>query len=1037
MGILLVVFVNVLAFAQEAKISGVVSDSKGGTLPGVSVVLKGTTNGTVTDIDGKYVLGVPAGASVLVYSFVGMQTQEINVSGRDHIDVVLQDVSIGLDELVVVGYGTQKKANLTGSVASVDAESLENRAIASVGEGLQGLLPNLNVNVSSGEPGNNGISFNIRGFTSINGGSPLILVDGVEQDIQAINPDDIQSVSVLKDAASAAIYGARAAFGVVLVTTKQAEKGKPTRISYSGSYTLKTPTKLPSLVNDSYKWATSVNKAMEAFDGSHVVTGDILANMKAYSEDPINNPQWEVVDDIFRFYGTYNWKDELLRSFAPTQQHNVKVTGGSEKTSYYTSVGYLKQEGLYRKGTDGFDRFNVRMNVNSEVKDWLDLSFKVAYNNKKTDRPHLYKSDESVINSILFSRPNSAKVYPGSEPEFAGAFFQNPATYQEHAGRDTYQNNDLWLTTGAKFKISKQFSVNTDFSYNIFRSNEEKDATKIKFMKSDFSFDYGNTGDDYISLQSNARDYYSMNAYTQYENTFNQSHYIKVMAGFNQEWTHSQWHRSKRKELISSEMPAIKLALGDQEVFGGISELALRGLFYRVNYIYNDKYLFEMNGRYDGTSRYPSKDRFGFFPSFSAGWRVSEEEFMKQFDFLDNFKLRASYGTLGNQKVGSYYPYIPSMGTGNSGNWLFSGQKQLFVNPPAMVSPTLTWEESTTSNIGLDLTLFNNHLDFTFDKYTRTTSSMLMKRKYPSILGTSAPYENGADLQTKGWELAVTYRDKIGSDFNFDLGFTLSDAKAKITKFDNPSGSLSTYYEGKELGEIWGYETQGIFQSKEEIAGAADQSKIGINNQPGDIRYTDQITVDTDGDGVADAGDGVINKGDFTLSNHGDLKVIGNTTPRYRFGFTFNGDYKNFFVNVMFQGIAKRDFWPSDQVFWPFATQYFQVQKHFITDSWSEDNRSAYFGRPLARDTRNRQVQSRYIQDASYVRLKNFTIGYNLPKSMLDKVGLQNAKIYLSGSNLWEYSNIKEPFDPEAIKTGSGLLYPFQRSYTIGVNLTF
>lgn len=1036
-GILLLLCVNISTYAQSNSISGHVSDPEGIGLPGASIVVKGTTIGTTTDIDGKFVLKGPKSTDILIFSFVGMQNKEIKINDKIKFDIVLEYANLGLDELVVVGYGTQKKANLTGAVASIDAEKLENRAVSSVGEGLQGLLPNLNVNITSGEPGNSEVSYNIRGFTSINGGSPLILVDGVEQDIEAINPDDIASVSILKDAASSAIYGARAAFGVVLVTTKQAEKGKPSQISYSGTYSLRKPTVMPDLLDNSYDWAVAMNEAIGAFDGSKVVSDEVLEKMKAYHEDPANNPEWAIVNDNFQYYGTYDWKEELMRDFAPTQQHNVKITGGSDKTSYYTSLGYYRQEGLYRKGTDTYDRFNVRMNINSEVKEWLDLSFKVAYNNKKTDKPHTYKSDQSVVNSIVYSRPNQPKMYPGSEEEYEGMFFQNPATYQEFGGRDTYQNNDLWLTLGAKFKISKHFSAHTDFSYNIFRSDQEKDATKIIFLKTDFDTDFGQTGDDYISLRSDKKDYYSFNSYGQYENTFNEVHYLKVMAGFNQEWTSRQWHQSKRKELISSDLPAINLALGDQEVLGGMSELAIRGIFYRLNYIYKDKYLVELNGRYDGTSRYPKKDRFGFFPSLSVGWRVSEEKFMENVDFVDNFKIRASYGTLGNQKVNSYYPYIPSMSSGNSGNWLFDGQKQLYINSPALVSPTLTWEESTTTNVGVDLSLFNSKLDISFDKYLRATSSMLMKRKYPSFLGTDAPYENGADLETKGWELAITYRDKIGSDFNFDFGFTLADAKAKITKFDNPSGSLSTYYEGQKIGEIWGYETDGIFQTDAEVAAAADQSDIGINNQPGDIRYKDQLSVDSNGDGILDSGDGEINKGDNTLENHGDLKVIGNTTPRYRFGFTFNADYKKFFVNVFFQGIAKRDFWPEDQLFWPYATQYFQVQKHFISESWNENNRDSYFGRPLARDARNRQKQSRYIQDASYIRLKNLTIGYNFPQAMINKIGLTKAKVFLSGSNLWEYSKIGKPYDPEAIKTGNGLLYPFQRSYTLGVNVTF
>ncbi|TKG97117.1 TonB-dependent receptor [Puteibacter caeruleilacunae] len=1036
--ILLILVIGISSsYAQSKSIKGKVVDATGELLPGVSVIVKGTTVGTTTNLDGAFTLSVPENAKTLVFSFIGMKEKEVNIVGKTEINVQLEESNINLDELVVVGYGTQKKANLTGAVAAVKSERLENRAISSTAQGLQGLVPNLNISFESGEPGNSKANFNIRGNTSINGGSPLILVDGVEQDLELINPEDIESVSVLKDASSAAIYGARAAFGVILVTTKKAEKGKPTRIDYSGSYTVKKPTVMPKLVDNSYDWALWVNKAMNNFDGSQAINEQDMAKIKAYYEDPANNPEWEILDGSFKFYGHYNWKDELIRDFAPTQNHNVKITGGSAKTSYYTSVGYYSQEGLYRKGTDTYERFNIRMNVYSEFKDWMDIKFKVSYNNKKTDKPHVYKSDKAVVNSILYSRPNTPKIFPGDDPLYKGRYFSSPAAYQELAGRDTYQNNDIWLTTGVDIKLHKNLSVISDFSYNIYNSHSEKDATKINFLTRKLEDDYDITGDDYIYLRSDWKHYYSFNAYAQYDNIFADDHHFKATVGFNQEWKKGKYHSSNRKELITDELPAINLALGDQEVNGREYHWAVRGAFYRLNYSYKDKYLVEFNGRYDGTSRFPKDDRFGFFPSVSGAWRLTQEDFMQNVTFLDNLKLRASYGSLGNQNVNSYYPYIPDMSSGQTSNFLFGHKKQLYINAPALVSPSLTWEKATTVDYGIDITMLKSRFDLTFDIYTRKTSDMLMAVKYPELLGSSAPKSNAADLKTRGWEVAVTWRDRIGRDFKYDIGLSLSDYQAEITKYDNPTGSLSEYYEGKKLGEIWGYETAGIYQSEQEVSNGPDQSDIAINWKPGDIHYKDQLTEDTDGDGIADAGDKVINKGDYTLENHGDLKVIGNTTPRYSFGANINCDYKGFFVNMFFQGIGKRDFWPSDNTFWPFANQWSQVQTHFITQSWTEDNRDAYFGRPLARDKRNREVQSRYIQDASYIRLKNLTIGYNLPKSVINKMGIRKAKIYVSGANLWEHSNIGKPFDPEAIKTGSGLLYPFQRSYTLGLNVSF
>ncbi len=1030
---------NTIRFAvQPINVSGKVTDGDGLPLPGVSVIIKGTTSGTTTNFDGIYRLKDVSSDKILVFSFVGMKSQEIQISGKNNIDIMMQEEAIGLEELIVVGYGTQKKVNLTGAISQISSDKLENRPITSSAQGLQGLIPNLNITFTSGEPGNTGTNFNIRGGTSINGGSPLILIDGVEQNIELINPNDIANVTVLKDAASAAIYGARAAFGVILVTTKQAEKDKPTRITYSGQWSWSKATIMPELIDNSYDYAVAVNKAMNSFDGSQAFSDQHIEKIKAYHEDPNNNPEWEEIDDKFYFYGHSDWKNELINDFAPTQQHNVKVSGGGKKTSYYTSVGYLNQEGIYKKGTDAFERYNVRFNVNNEVKDWLDINLRIAYNNKKTDKPHVYKSDANYINSIVFSRPTSPLVYPGEREEFQGLQFANPATYQEKAGRDSYINHDLWMTSEFVFKITNNFKINTDFSYQNYSVNQQRNATKIKFMNTGFETYYGETGNDYVYLSNFRRNHYAVNVYGQYENHFGENHYVKGMIGYNQEWRNEQSFSAQRKELISDKIPAINLALGDQTVNGSEAEYAIRGAFYRLNYIYKDRYMVEFNGRYDGTSRFKKSDRFGFFPSVSAGWRISEEEFMKALlPSIDNLKIRASYGSLGNQKTNSYYEYIAEMESGQTSRYLFNGLPSLYIKPPKLIPESLTWEKITSQGYGIDLNMFNNRLGVVFDKYTRTTSDMLMRKSYPELLGTSAPFENAAELKTKGWEVAVRWNDKIGKDFKYGVELSMSDYETEITKFDNPTGSLSTWYEGRKFGEIWGYETEGIFQNEGEVNAHADQSDIAINWKPGDIMYKDQLTVDTDGDGIADTGDGEINKGSYTLDDRGDLEIIGNSTPRYSYGINLNASYKNFFASVFFQGIGKRDFWPSDGLFWPFATQWYQIQTHFIPNSWSADNPDAYFGRLLARDSRNRQVQSKYIQDASYIRLKNLTVGYNIPRMLIQKAGFVSGKVFVSGQNLWEHSNVGKPYDPEGIKTGSGLLYPFQKTYSVGINLTF
>jgi TonB-linked SusC/RagA family outer membrane protein len=466
-----------------------------------------------------------------------------------------------------------------------------------------------------------------------------------------------------------------------------------------------------------------------------------------------------------------------------------------------------------------------------------------------------------------------------------------------------------------------------------------------------------------------------------------------------------------------------------------------------LNYIFKDRYLVEANGRYDGTSRFPKDDRFGFFPSFSLGWRISNENFMADTkSWLDNLKLRASYGELGNQllfeqiippppaPVPIYYPYIPTMESGTSPYMMSSGNRIPYVSPAGLVSPTLTWETVATTNLGLDFSMFGSKLDVSFDVYSRDTKDMLTEAVYPSILGTDAPKQNAADLQTKGWELAATWRSVINDNWNYSVTLALSDNKAKITKYDNPTGALpnpsdanTEYYVGQTIGERWGFVTQGIFQTEDEIAEAANQSQLGANWRPGDIRYADLN------------GDGIISRGDNTLENPGDQKIIAYEAPRGNFGITGNVGWKNFSLNIFFQGVLKYDFWPPNDnwvAFYPFNAGH--VENYYITDTWSEANPDAYFPAPhISTNTKqNVQPQSRYVQNGAYIRLKNLTLAYNLPTKVIDKVGMTNAQIYFAGMNMWEATKMRKPLDPEVRPTLTQEYYK-QRSYSLGVRISF
>lgn len=1030
-GILLLMCMNVIAFAQDANISGTVSDSEGVTLPGVSVILKGTSQGTVTNIEGEFIMSAPEGSSVLIFSFVGMETQEVSITDETHILVTMEGASIGLEELVVIGYGTQKKVNLTGAIDVATSEVFENKPITSAGVGLQGVIPNLNIKVPSGDPTAK-IEFNIRGFESINGGSPLVLIDGVPMDINRINPDDIKSVNVLKDAAAGAIYGARAAFGVILVETKTGSKGK-IKVQFNSQVELGKPIFNLDPVDNSYDYVTWKNIASNRGEGTTTYNDDFVAAVKAFYENPESSPEWAVVDGELQYYGYTNYKDEVLTDFAPSYKNNLNISGSSEKASYYVSFGYLNKKGIFKVGNDDFKRYNILMKMTFDVKDWLSLDEKIAFNSEVSDKPHTYHHDVN-LNTLARVDPLIMVKFPNLEgyEQYEGMYIEGKSSlpYFDLGGRNSFSNSDVWLTSGITLKPIKNLKIRGEFTYNIFNRKSDDIASKVQLIGKNLDianpFTYGFSGNDYAYASDRRNQYYSLNTYAEYTYDTNSRHYIKGMVGFNQEWRRNEWFSAKAFSLITPTIPDIGATTGSQETNGGKSHMALRGVFYRLNYIYDDRYLIEVNGRYDGTSRFPKNDRFGFFPSVSAGWRISNENFMQGTkDYLDNLKLRTSYGILGNQQVSGYYPYIPTMGIGLS-SYLMSDSKIPRVRPAGLVSPTLTWEQVISKNVGLDITLFNQKFDASLDIYTRETKDMLMGTKYPSVLGTSAPKVNAANLKTKGWELSVSWRDKINDNLNYNIGISLADNQTELTKYDNPSGSLSEYYVGQKIGEIWGYETVGIFQTEQEVVNAADQSKFGANWKPGDIHYKDI------------SGDGELGSGDNTVDDHGDKKIIGNSTPRYTYGINLNINYKNWSLSAFVQGVGKRDYWPGggdNNWFWPFSSNT-TIEKYHISESWSEDNRDALFYAPSNRSNKNKQVQSRFLQDASYARLKNLSLTYNLPKDLLNRAGLDKVQIYLTGQNLFEISSIHKPLDPESIFSSS-VQYPLQRVYTLGTRISF
>jgi TonB-linked SusC/RagA family outer membrane protein len=747
-----------------------------------------------------------------------------------------------------------------------------------------------------------------------------------------------------------------------------------------------------------------------------------------------------------------------MTDFAPTQQHDLTISGGSENASYFTSFGYLSKDGyLNSEGNEKFKRYNILMKGDFKVTDWLTLEEKIVVNSQNSDKPYFYNWDVN-INSLARVNPIMPIRFPdlpsyleegdrGQFERYIGMYFggTNFWPYLENGGRSTFTNNDIWLTQGVTLTPVKGLKIVSNFSYNFFHRSEQNVASKVEIVSTNLLeanlISNGFSGNDFIDERSNYNQYYVFNAFAEYNWNQFEKHNLTTMVGFNQEWGQNKFIRGQANSLITPLITDLNATTGLQQTFGGSSHNALRGAFYRVNYIFDDRYLLETNGRYDGTSRFPQESRFGFFPSLSLGWRISNENFMDGTKrWMDELKIRASYGTLGNQLLVDannnpiWYPYIPTMGIGQSPYMMTAGTRTPYVSAAGLVSPTLTWETVISQNIGLDFTLFGGKIDASFDVFARDTKDMLMSQEYPSVLGTTAPRSNAADLRTTGWELAFTWRDRTENNLNYDVTLALSDWTAEITKFDNPNGAIPSgttstnqYYEGQKLGEIWGYETVGIFQTADEVANGPDQSAIGANWRPGDIHYADLN------------GDGKITPGNNTLANPGDRRVIGNNTPRLSFGINNNVSWNNFTLNAFFQGIWKRDHWPtSGNWTWFFPFNAGHVEKYFIEDSWSEDNRDAYFAHPhvSTNDKKNIQPQTRFLQNAGYIRLKNVSLGYDLPVNWMNSIGFQAANIYFAGMNLWEYSPIRKPLDPETIYEGA-IEYPMQRVYTVGARITF
>lgn len=1045
----------------QFTVTGRVADSKGQPLIGVSVKLKGANIGVSTDANGEYRLNLPNGNGILVFTYIGYVTQEIPLNNQQVVNATLLEDSKSLEEVVVVGYGTQKKTNLTGAVDVISGEQLANRSSAKVQDLIKGASPNLQINMDmhGGEPGAES-SWNIRGMGSISGlAAPLILVDGVEMSIGNVDPETIESVSVLKDASASAIYGSRAPFGVILITTKKGKAGK-INIQYSNNLSSNSPIRYPSF-ESSLIWATAMNQANANAGLTPVFPAEQMNRIKGYLDgtfpyeyDP-NAPINNVFAGRRNGNANYDWPRIMMKDHSFSQKHNFNLSGGDQKTHYFVSGGFTGQDGLMNYTTDKYNRYNFLTNISSQVTKWLNFSSSLKYANSSTDYPDGYTTvgrENLMVAFIQFAPMMPMYNINGTT--------QAPfVRLMQDSGRDRAKSNDFLITLASELEPIKGWKTKVSYNGNFIGARRTDNPKPVLVELGTGAF--GNIGkptSSFITDVANTN-YQLYNIVSSYEKRLGQ-HYLSALVGYEQEEKSFSSMIGSGTNLITTEVPSISTSLGDKTLDDQMWEWASQGIFGRLNYNFNEKYLFELSGRYNGSSRFAEGSRWGFFPSASVGYVLSKENFWEPIKkYVNTFKLRGSYGSLGNQNIinplvvganGAYYQYLSRIPIQNQLNWILDGQRPPSAGVPALLSSDLTWETITTLNLGLNAEFLNNRLELGFDWYNRITKDMLgPAQSLPATLGvgSNTPPSNNAELSTKGFELVLKWKDQISSKFSYNAQINIGDNRSTILKYKNDVGLINTWYEGKDAGEIWGYESDGLIQTQGEAM--PDQSFLYSKWGPGDMKYRDLN------------GDGKINSGSRTLSDHGDLTVIGNSAPRYNVGFSGGVTWKDFDFNMLWQGVGKRDYVADNNAmpFWGLNTA--PTSSGIFKDSPSLDywrpadetnmfgpNTDSYFPKPYfsAETNKNRQIQSRYVLNASYLRLKNLQIGYTVPQKYARKLLFQRARIYASGENLLLLSNLPKNMDAETIVastpdqggySSAGMIYPLSSSLSLGINLTF
>lgn len=989
--------------AQNLTVKGVVSDDMD-VLPGVTIVIAGTDKGTVTDIDGKYSIDVPKG-SKLIFSYVGYRSQTVTAN-QSRLDIRLSVDAIQLEEAVVVGYAKQKKATLTGAVSSVSSETLTKRNVASLSTALQGAMPGVTIQQTSGQPGADGSTIRVRGIGSINSNQdPLVLVDGIETDINQVDPNTVESISVLKDAASASIYGSRASNGVILITTKRGKEGKVTT-TYSGYVTIQRPTNMPEPVAAWEYLQAELNSWDNA--GMTVTETQRAQQLKLIEEQRTLRP------DNWNRYDT-NWKEETISDYSLMHNHNVTVSGGSENLSFFGSGSYMYQDGLIPN--DNYDRTNLRLNADAKILPWAKLGLETNLRQSNLSNPGM-GSPKSIINQALYMLPtiSAAKELDGNWGY--GKNGLNPTAMANDSGEkrttstEALVNGTLTLTPIKGLDIIGQYSRRQ--VTNRGRSLITPYTTSLKGqVLGNYPAQDGLTE----SWNQTIRNYYRAQA--SYERTIKE-HYAKLLVGFQAEDSEYTSFSGGKKGF---DLGQNYLDNGDGSTAtssGGANSWAMMSWYARLNYNYKQRYLLEINGRYDGSSRFTPDNRWGFFPSVSAGWVISQENFMeKANDIVDILKLRVSYGLLGNQNIGNY-PYASTINAGYG--YYLGDNKELTpgVAQIALSNADITWEKSKQFDLGMDLSMWNGLLTVTADYYIKNVYDMLMKFPVPYYAGMKPAYSNAGDMSNKGWEISIGHRNKI-NDFTYGVTFTLNDNRNKITDLNGLNSQDKTLVEGYPNQGIWGYLTDGYYKDWDDVA---NSPKLSNAARPGFVKYKK------------------VYKGEDTdpmLIDSRDMVYLGDPFPHFEYGLTLNAGWKNFDLTVFFQGVGQRSAYMSGIGLKPFANGA-NLFRHQL-DSWTPENQNAEYPIlvPEANSSDNYVKSDKWVRDASYCRLKNLVIGYTLPSAVASKLKIASLRLYVSGQNLFTISDFYSGYDPEASYSGTqgGEFYPIMQTFTFGLDLKF